>query len=433
MAITQLQGPRNWGMDIVNVMLSMQGIKERRKYRELQERQLGLSKRHLNIAEATESRAAKVFALGRPARKGAVLEARGRKRLVQRYGRADKELAAAKRELAVARTLGDKERTAAAKVRYDTVKTMHGDSAAMFETILFADEIAKDSRAQLYQAQQQALTANQTTEMIKMQLQDTIRRGQDRLDAVANMVKQTGGTGGKIVVDNIDRIKDTSQSIDDISAELQSQIGAARGEATQVARQGKWIDPAEITPGEREKFDPWSLAEYSDSYRNTGRGVETYTVPRPKDQRRFFWKDSNELTLSKRGAERIGVLDLWDAEKSKSVIKPETKKPIKPFKGGSAGMTYPYTPKKTVKELAGEKARKVTPTKGKVSKQRTYREPTFNINESTGQPRRVFDSAGKESGLVLESGETFKVGDTMVRGGFGYVYLGNHQWQKTQK
>lgn len=403
MAVTQLQGPRNVGMDIVDVILSMQSIGERRKYHELQESQLalsreqfGLSKRtfeqrtrefavelkekkksrkqygaltgrqldvaesKLTIAEAEAARAAKTFAAGEPIRKLAGVEAKGRKRLVKRFGRADKAVATAKREYDVAKTTGDVARQAETARKYSAVKALYGKSAEMFETILFADEIAKDSRAQLYLAQQGALAANQTTEMIKTQLQQSNMKGQARLKGVVDMVKSTGGTGGPALVNNIDRILDPSQSISDIAADLMGQIGAAKGEEVSAARQGKWIDPTEFTKTEKEKFDPASLRQYEDAFRNTGRGVETMTISRPKSEKRWYWFDNNEMTVTRKRAIEMGVSDLYDAAKSKEAARGKVAaKPTTP--GGAVTRT------KTVRELADEKVKKTTAVKGKAA------------------------------------------------------------------
>ncbi len=363
---------RKIGSDILNFILQMASKEDRQDYLDVQKAQVRISREQLGISQAVESRAAKTFAAGKPIRKLAGVEAKGRKRLVKRFGRADQALDTAKREYDVAKTTGDLARQAETARTLSAVKALHGKSAEMFETILFADEIAKDSRAQLYLAQHGALAANQTVEMLRMQMVQNKARGDARLQGVTDMVKATGGTGGPALVDNIDRILDPSQSIADITADLQSQISAAKGEAAGAARQGDWIDPADFTKTEKEKFDPWSLAQYSDAYRNTGRGVETMTIARPKDQRRFWWRDNNEMTLTRKRAVEIGAGDLYDAAKGKEATKGETKEK-KSFPGASAGMTYPYTPKrKTVKELADEKAKKVKPTKGKTTKKSPY-------------------------------------------------------------
>lgn len=57
-------------------------------------------------------------------------------------------------------------------------------------------------------------------------------------------------------------------------------------------------------------------------------------------------------------------------------------------------------------------------------------EPDFDIDPKTGGARMVFNQLGEEVGIKLKNGKTFKVGNTMKRGGFTYKYIGDNKWQR---
>lgn len=58
----------------------------------------------------------------------------------------------------------------------------------------------------------------------------------------------------------------------------------------------------------------------------------------------------------------------------------------------------------------------------------SLREPQFEM--TGGVPSIIYDEEGKEQGLKMTNKNIFKIGDLMIRRGFTYKYLGNHQWQK---
>lgn len=389
MGVTMIPAPRQSNTDGQMLQFLMQLMsapertalaEDRARRTDIAEEQLGISRGHLDVSEGTlaiaqagEARTAAAFKAAKP-------ELKGRKRLIQRYALADREVAKAQRAYDVAKTTKDTAKQASAARTLSNIKSLYGDNAAMLETILFAKEKSMESGAQLDLARQGALSANQTTEMLKMALNQQKRTGDARLDAITNVVKMAGGAGGDILAGNVERFLDPSQSSADIIADIMRDVTAGKQEITDTARQAKWIDPSKFTEKEKEKFDPQSLAQYEDAFRNTGRGVETMTIPRPKDQRRFWYRDSNELTLTRKRAVEIGVSDLWDAAKTKEAAVNQ--------KGTGANTLVTPTKRKTVKELANEKAKRVKTTKGKaVSK------PASKGGYTVGQ---VIEAGGKK-------------------------------------
>ncbi len=349
--------------DLMNFLLQMASHEERKGYREDQQARTQLAREQLNITKSAEVRAAGIYKAGAAERKG-------RKKLVKRFGRADKALAAAKREYAVAKTTGDVARQAETARTLSAVKALHGKSAEMFETILFADEIAKDSRAQLYLAQQQALLANQETQTTAKMFDLYKTQTSAKLNMVGNVGKMATGLGVRMTGEAIDAAL-AGQSATEIAKLLSTSAASEARERSELTRQGDWIDDADFTKADKEKFDPASLSEYSDAFRNTGRGVETMTIARPKDQRRFFWGDRTEMTLTRRGAIRVGAEDLYDSVKSKEVDKAKMlgadPAKIREAQRGAGRWGSMPAKRKTVKELANEKAKKTTTAGGKAT------------------------------------------------------------------
>ncbi len=376
MAVTQLQGPRNVGMDIVNVILSMQGIKERRKYRELQESQLALSKKQLGISQAVESRAAKTFAAEKPIRKLAGVEARGRKRLVKRFGRADKALATAKREYEVAKTLGDKGRIDTTKAKLSAVRTLRGKSAEMFETILFADEIAKDSRAQLAIAQQQALSDKSTIQQMDMMFRSKMQQLGSQYDAIAGAITPENLPAG-IAAMNAVKAGDM-----DTFGKMHSSMMAT------TAAKKREPEERRFTPS---KLNTEVVAEFGSGSYQQMLVAEAANLPYP-DVRSVYkdaqWPRSNwRKILTREEARTKGAEDEWlkatpiDLERMGDRTQP--KQETKPTK------------KKTVKELADEKVKKTTAAKGKVAKKPAAKKPAAKKTAGGYTVGQVINRAGK--------------------------------------
>jgi len=76
-----------------------------------------------------------------------------------------------------------------------------------------------------------------------------------------------------------------------------------------------------------------------------------------------------------------------------------------------------------------EKIKEINATENRLVRQGAMNEPQFEMNEKTGEARKVFDEQGEEVGIRLKNGQTFKVGSTMKRGGVTYKYIGDNQWQ----
>ncbi len=367
MGVTTIPAPAQQQTgNILQFLLDMSSLEERKEYRKTQDR-------YTDIAEASLGLKQKEFAAGKPARKEAALVSKGRRKTIKGLMLTEKQLAQARRTLSTSIAYGDKDSAAASRFFINKLNKVKSASPIALETILFADELYKDSRAQLALSQQQVASANQGMQTLEMMMKQQNLIGNARLKGIADMVKQTGGAGGKALVDNIDRIMDPSQNIADITADLMSQIGPAKDETRDTARQRQWIDPSNFTKKEREKFDPKSLAQYEDAFRNTGRGVETMTITRPKDQRRFWYKDSNELTLTRKRAIEIGVVDIWDATKSSEATKVQPKdKSTTPLTGVGMRPQQPLRKRKTIKELADERAKKAKKSTTKKSPYSQY-------------------------------------------------------------
>lgn len=382
--------------ELLNFLLQMSSLEERKEYRKMQEGYAKMAKEQLGMAR-------EVHEAEMPLRKEDAVTARGRMGIKEGLLLTDKKIREAQRKYDVAKASGNTATQAVAARALKVLKDSRRDAPILMEWAFFAEEKGKEQTAENQLLRQQVFSASQETKAI-MRMMDLYKMQTDaKLDMVRNTSKMATELGVHLTGEAVDAAL-AGQSATEISKILAPGIAAEAGEGLEKARTGKWIDPADFTELERKKFDPWSLAEYSDAFRNTGRGVETMTVPRPKDQRRFFWKDENELTLTKKGAMRIGALDLWNAAKTKAdnMVQPR-----------STG-TMPYgrwgampAKKKTVKELADEKAKKVTPAGGKAAKKPAGKETrggytVGQIIEAGGRRWKVtgFDTDGEP--LVTE-------------------------------
>ena len=357
---------RDTSSELLNFLLQMSSLKERKEYTKLQKEYGKMAKEQLGMAK-------EVHEAGRPLREEATVTARGRTRIKKGLLLTDKKIAEAQRKYDVAKVSGNTATQAAAARALKVLKDSRRDAPILMEWAFFAEEKGKEQTAENQLLRQQVFSASQGMQTLELMLKQQNMRGQARLKGITDAVKVAGSAGWESVVGNIDRILDPNANIADIVADISRETAAGRGEIAETARTGKWIDPSKFTKTEREKFDPQSLAQYEDAFRNTGRGVETITIARPKSEKRWHWFDNTEMTLTRKRAVEIGVSDLWDAAKSKEADRGQVNKPVSPFRGASAGMTYPHTPKKkTVKEIASEKAKKVKPAGGKTKQKSPY-------------------------------------------------------------
>lgn len=415
MTVTALEGPRDWGQDIMDVILASASLKEKKAYRKLQEkqlnmareelglserrvgleadrlglsreafeqgtiefaaelkekkkgrrqygtlmgRQLDISKSKLTISEAEEARAAGIYKVG-------AVERKGRRRLVKRFGRADKALATAKREHAVANTLGNKERIADTKAKLYAVRALHGKSAEMFETILFADEIAKDSRAQLYLAQQQALTANQTVELMDRNFRFEMQQLSNKYSAVASAITPDNLPAGIAAMDAIKA--GDSEMLSKMHSSMMATTAAKKREP----------EERKFTPS---KLNAEVVAEFGSGTYQQMLVAEASNLPYPDVRSVYgtggiFGREWRKI-LTREEARAKGAEDDWmkatpiDLERMGDRIQP--KRETKPAKISSAlGMGTMPTKKKTVKEIVSEKAKKVKPAGTKTTERHT--------------------------------------------------------------
>lgn len=388
MAITSVASsyrPQTGGQ-MLDFFMSLLTLKEKKEYRKLQEKYVAMAEEQLGIAK-------EVHEVERPIRKEAAVTARGRTRIKKALLLTDKKIAEAQRKYDVAKASGNVATQATAARALKVLKDSKRDAPILTEWAFFADEKGKEQTAENQLLRQQVFSASQGMQTLKLMIEQQNMRGQARLKGITDAVKTAGSAGWESVVSNIDRILDPNVNIADIVADISRETAAGRGEIAETARMGKWIDPSKFTKAEREKFDPQSLAQYEDAFRNTGRGVETMTIARPKSEKRWYWFDNTEMTLTRKRAVEIGVGDLWDAAKSKETARGQTP-------------TKPVTPS-SVKGIINEKAKKTKPAGTKATKKPTGKGTrggytVGQIIEAGGRRWKVtgFDTDGEP--LVIE-------------------------------
>lgn len=342
---------RDTSSDLLNFLLQMSSLEERKEYRKMQEGYAKMAKEQLGMAR-------EVHEAGRPLRKEAAVTARGRMKIKKGLLLTDKKIAEAQRKYDVAKASGNTATQAAAARALKVLKDSKKDAPILTEWAFFAEEKGKEQTAENQLLRQQVFSASQGMQTLELMLKQQNMRGQARLKGVTDAVKMGGGAGWEHVVNNIDRFLDPNANIADIVADISRETAAGRGEEAETARTSKWIDPIKFTKSEREKFDPQSLVQYEDAFRNTGRGVETMTIARPKSEKRWYWFDNTEMTLTRKRAVEIGVSDLWDAAKSREAAQGQTQ--AKPVTPGS------------VRGIVNEKAKKVKPAGGKTKQKSPY-------------------------------------------------------------
>jgi len=300
MAVTTLPAPApSQAGSILDFLLQMSSLKERKEYRKTQER-------YTDVARASLGLEQKKWEAGKPARKEAALVSKGRKKTIKGLLLTEKQLAQARRQLSTSIAYGDKDSATASRFLINKLNKIKSASPIALETILFADEMYKDSRAQLALSQQQVFSANQGIQTLEMMMRQQKAQTDAKIGGIRDMAKMATELGVKVTGDAIDSALE-GRSAAEIAKIMAPGIAGETAAKTGMARQRQWIDPSNFTEKEREKFDPQSLAQYEDAFRNTGRGVETMTIARPKSQKRAYWFDNPELTLTRKRAIEIGV------------------------------------------------------------------------------------------------------------------------------
>jgi hypothetical protein len=262
------------------------------------------------------------------------------------------------------------------------------------EEYLFAEEIAKTSQAQLRGTQAENFAMQQQMKMLQLQAGFEKQKMGELMSSVSGMLKS-----GANAVDGADAINAIATgnvgSYTEVFNRMQADIDKRTTTDRQQSRAGKYVDPADFTQKERAQFDPASLNQYEDSYRNTGTGIETRTVKRPDDAKRWYWTDQPYLTLTRNRAVDLGVSKEWDEVGAVKQQGPETNTPSSNSGVKSAGPGAGAGA--AIRSRVNEKAKTVKPagTKKPASTSKTGDKAPSSKDVKLGDRRVTVEKDGK--------------------------------------
>jgi len=317
--------------DILNFLLQMSSAEDRKRYYADVEKRTGIAERQLGIAEAG-------WEAGKPLRKEAALISKGRRKTIEGLMLTEKQLAIARRTLATSIAYGDKDTADASRFMVNKLDKIKKASPIALETILFADELYKDSRAQNDLQRQQIFSLDQAFKTFQLQ---------------AGFEKQYRGSMYDAIMKNL-----TASNIDAGTAAM----GALRDGNMEMY--GKMVSSMKATAAkvkmepEARKFRASEM--FSNVIEQFGPGTwqqmlsaEVAKLPYPEVRpvsTDVKWPLGNiQNIMTREEAKSAGAEPQWLESKPIDLEKVQERTQPKPTKG------------KTVKELAGERARKTKP------------------------------------------------------------------------
>lgn len=313
------------GTNVLNFLLSLSSLAERKKFREMQEEQLDI---YGPIAKAEEARKSMLF---------------------------DYE-----RDIAKARARGDKQTVKMGQMRLKALKGMSEDE---LERTLFASEILASARAQSEANQSQIFNLQSALDLTRLQqMQRELVQG-DRRKAVTGIMDETNVTKGVSALGALD-VGDTklfSQLLSEMQADYGTRKVSERLDDIEAKRVGEYTDPGDWSIPKRESYDPWSLAEVQAEYDRSGTYPDARPIAVPVPGMLKF--GTKPMQFTEEGAKRAGKHEEWLRAKSYTP-KPTGKLPkLAPKSFGEIGLG-PGMPT-SIKAEAHKAVKKTEPTKAK--------------------------------------------------------------------
>jgi len=362
MGVTTIPAPAQMQTgSVLDFLLQMSSLEERKKYRKVQER-------HVDVVEGQLGIAKKEWEAGKPARKEAKVTAEYRTEAKEKLFLANRQREVLRRQLHKSIAYGDNDTADATRFLLKKVDNIIKDSPLAAEAMFFADEMGKDLRAQLALAQQQAFTANQTIDMMDKQFKYNMQRLGSQYNAVASAITPKNLPAGIAAMNAI------QTGDDEMLGKMLSSMRATTAAGKREPEERKF------TPS---KLNAEVVAEFGSGTYQQMLVAEAANLPYPDVRSVYstggvFGFDWRKI-LTREEAKAKGAEDEWlkatpiDLERMGDRIQP--KQEAKPDK------------KKTVKELAGEGAKKAKPAGSKKGEAKK----TIRVISPDGVPGWIFE------------------------------------------